>query len=151
LSAIGLSHPSQERLVGSSHRHGVNHDLGVIFPEDRHDLQDVPGPVWAEVKDLARTLLIGNDERMGDCVADVVVADPMLAGRLIDVHCRSRPISYRETLGKVPIDPEAPNRLVQEEHLRTFQQDAIQNCAREGASLSLEIPSGPTVRPTRAR
>jgi hypothetical protein len=49
-------------------------------------------------------LLIGNDERMGDRVADVLVADPVLAGRLIYLHCRSRPISYRETLGKVPTD-----------------------------------------------
>ena len=75
----------------------MNRYLGAVVAKHRHDLQEVPGPVRAEVEDFPRVALVSGDERMLDPVANVLVADPLLASRVIDIHVLSRLISYRET------------------------------------------------------
>jgi hypothetical protein len=56
----------------------VNHDLCVVVATYRHDLQEVPGSIRAEVENFARVVLVSGDKCMLDAVANVLVADPCL-------------------------------------------------------------------------
>jgi hypothetical protein len=59
----------------------VDPDLRAVVTKHRHHLEKVPGPVRTEIEDLA-VLLLTRRQRVFDGVPDVLVADPVLAGRI---------------------------------------------------------------------
>ena len=60
----------------------MNHDLGAVVARGRHDLQEVPGPVPAEVENFASVVLVGDDDLILNPAANVLVANLVLASRL---------------------------------------------------------------------
>jgi hypothetical protein len=63
----------------------MDHDFAPVVSDHGDNLQEVPGPVRAEVQHLSVVLLTGS-ECLLDRVSDVRIGDPVLAGRREDLH-----------------------------------------------------------------
>jgi hypothetical protein len=67
----------------------VNHELSIISEFEPDDLQQVPGTVRSDGKDLGRVRVgfeVHNGDGVADGVQDVGVADALFAGCAVDFN-----------------------------------------------------------------